>query len=228
MRAKETILIIDDEPKILEAVKSYFNMNGYEVLCAADGLEGINLYGQNAVSLILLDLMLPGICGEDFCKKVRRESDIPIIMLTAKADEASIVNGLNIGADDYVTKPFSLKQLLARVQAVLRRHGGVKTGTCLSYKNLTVDTEKRLASLNGESLPLTRDEFNILALLMSRKTKIFTRDEILETVKGDNFDGFDRAVDSHIKRLRARLGDDPKASAYIETVYGIGYRMADE
>jgi len=227
MRAKETILIIDDEPKILDAVKSYFNMNGYDVLCAEDGGEGMTLFGQNPVSLILLDLMLPGICGEDFCKKVRRESDIPIIMITAKVDEASIVNGLNIGADDYVTKPFSLKQLLARVQAVLRRRGGVRTGACLSYKNLTVDTERRIASLGGESLSLTRDEFNILALLMSRRTKIFTRDEILETVKGDNFDGFDRAVDSHIKRLRARLGDDPKTPVYIETVYGMGYRMAD-
>jgi len=227
MRAKETILIIDDEPKILEAVKSYFSMNGYDVLCAADGGDGITVFGQNRVSLILLDLMLPGLCGEDFCKKVRRESDVPIIMLTAKADEASIVNGLNIGADDYVTKPFSLKLLLARVQAVLRRNGGVKTGACLYYKNMTVDTEKRIASLGGENLTLTRDEFNILALLMSRRTKIFTRDEILETVKGDNFEGFDRAVDSHIKRLRARIGDDPKTPEYIETVYGMGYRMAD-
>jgi DNA-binding response OmpR family regulator len=228
MKAKETILIIDDEPKILEAVKSYFNMNGYDVLCAVDGREGITLFGQNRISLILLDLMLPGLCGEDFCKKVRMESDIPIIMITAKADEASIVNGLNIGADDYVTKPFSLKQLLARVQAVIRRNGGVKTGACLSYKNLTVDTEKRIASIGGENLPLTRDELSILVLLMSRRTKIFTREEILETVKGDTFDGFDRAIDSHIKRLRAKIGDDPKAPAYIETVYGMGYRMADE
>jgi DNA-binding response OmpR family regulator len=227
MRAKETILIIDDEPKILEAVKSYFGMNGYDVLCSENGREGLTLFEQNPVSLILLDLMLPGICGEDFCKRVRRESDIPIIMLTAKTDEASIVNGLNIGADDYVTKPFSLKQLLARARAVIRRNGGVKTGTCLSYKNLTVDTEKKTASLDGEILPLTRDEFNILALLMSRQTKIFTRDEILETVKGDDFDGFDRAVDSHIKRLRAKIEDDPKTPAYIETVYGMGYRMAD-
>jgi DNA-binding response OmpR family regulator len=227
MKAGETILVIDDEPKILEAVKSWFNMNGYDVLCAANGREGLALFAQNRVSIILLDLMLPGLCGEDFCKKVRQQSDVPIIMLTAKVDEASIVNGLNIGADDYVTKPFSLKQLLARVRAVLRRNGGVKTGACLFHKNLTVDTEKRIASLGGESLSLTRDEFNILALLMSRRTKIFTRDEILEAVKGDDFDGFDRAVDSHIKRLRARIGDDPKTPEYIETVYGMGYRMAD-
>jgi len=227
MSAKETILIIDDEPKILEAVKSYFSMNGYDVLCAVDGKEGVTLFAQHSVSLILLDLMLPGLSGEDFCRKVRRESDVPIIMLTAKVDEANIVNGLNIGADDYVTKPFSLRQLLARVQAVLRRHGGVKAGVYLSYKNLMVDTEKRIVSLNGESLPLTRDEFKILTLLMSRQTKIFTREEILETVKGDDFDGSDRAIDSHIKRLRARIGDNPKAPKYIETVYGMGYRMAD-
>jgi len=228
MGEKETILVIDDEPKILEAVRTYLAMGGYNVLCAKNGMEALDLFEQNRVSLILLDLMLPGLSGEELCKKIRQVSDIPIIMITAKVDEASIIHGLNIGADDYVTKPFSLRQLLARVQAVLRRRGGAKTGKLLAYKDLAVDTEQRAASRKGEVLALTRDEFSILALLMSRQTKIFTRDEILDAVKGDDFDGSDRAIDSHIKRLRARIGDDPKAPKYITTVYGMGYRMAGD
>ena len=228
MGEKETILVIDDEPKILEAVQSYLGMNGYAVLCAKTGTEALAIFEQNNVALILLDLLLPGLSGEDLCKKVRQVSDVPIIMITAKVDEASIVHGLNIGADDYVTKPFSLRQLLARVQAVLRRRGGAKAGELLVYKDLTVDTDNRFASRNGAALTLTRDEFNILTLLMSRQTKIFTRDEILDAVKGGDFDVSDRAIDSHIKRLRSRIGDDPKAPKYITTVYGMGYRMAGD
>jgi DNA-binding response OmpR family regulator len=228
MGEKETILVVDDEPKILEAVKSYLALNGYAVLCAKTGTEALTLFEQNHISLILLDLLLPGLSGEDVCKKVRQVSDIPIIMITAKVDEASIVHGLNIGADDYVTKPFSLRQLLARVQAVLRRRGGAKTGALFAYKDLIVDTEQRVASRSGAPLPLTRDEFNILTLLMSRQTKIFTRDEILEAIKGDDFDVSDRAIDSHIKRLRSRIGDDPKMPKYITTVYGMGYRMTED
>jgi DNA-binding response OmpR family regulator len=185
----------------------------------------MTLFEQNPVSLILLDLMLPDFSGEEFCRKIRQVSDVPVIMITAKVDETSIIRGLTIGADDYVTKPFSPRQLMARVQAALRRSGGEKTGGFLSYKDLTVDTEKRLVSRRGEAVSLTRDEYNILVLLMSRQTKIFTRDEILEAVKGDDFDGFDRVVDTHIKKLRAKIGDDSKAPQYIVTVYGMGYRL---
>ena len=225
MRGKKTVLAVDDEPKILELVKSYLEMNGFTALCAKNGREGMTLFEQNPVSLILLDLMLPDFSGEEFCRKIRQASDVPVIMITAKADEASVIRGLNIGADDYVTKPFSPRQLMARVQAALRRSGGEKTGGILSYKDLTADTEKRLVSRGGEAVSLTRDEYNILALLMSRQTKIFTREEILEAVKGDDFDGFDRAVDTHIKKLRAKIGDDSKAPQYIVTVYGMGYRL---
>jgi DNA-binding response OmpR family regulator len=180
------------------------------------------------VDLILLDLMLPDFSGEEFCKKVRQVSDIPIIMITAKIEEESIIHGLNIGADDYVCKPFSPRQLMARVKAALRRRGGTETrGGFLVFSDLVIDTERRIVSRNGEALPLTRDEYNILVLLMSRQAKIFTRDEILDAVKGDDFDGFDRAVDSHIKRLRAKIGDDPKAPRYILTVYGMGYRIGE-
>ncbi|GHT71557.1 DNA-binding response regulator [Spirochaetia bacterium] len=230
MNDKQTVLVVDDEPKILELVKSYLEMNGYKALCAKNGGEGMALFEQNPVSLILLDLMLPDFSGEEFCKKVRQVSDIPIIMITAKVEEESIVHGLNIGADDYVTKPFSPRQLMARVRAALRRRaGGTETGGTeggfLSCGDLVVDTEKRTLGRNGKEIALTRDEYNILALLMSRQAKIFTREEILEAVKGDDFSGFDRSIDSHIKRLRSKIGDDPKTPRYILTVYGMGYRI---
>jgi DNA-binding response OmpR family regulator len=222
----ETILIVDDEPKILELVKSYLVLNRYAALCAASGREGMKLFAEHQVSLILLDLMLPDFSGEEFCKKVRQMSEVPIIMLTARADESSIIRGLNLGADDYVTKPFSPKQLMARIQAVLRRNSGRgRTAQLLMYDDLVVDTGKRQASRNGEILALTRDEYHTLALLMSRQTKIFTRDEILDAVKGGDYDGFDRSVDSTIKRLRAKIRDDPKTPKYIVTVYGMGYRF---
>ena len=227
-----TVLAVDDEPKILELVKSYLEMNGYRALSAANGGEGMRLFEREAVDLILLDLMLPDCSGEEFCKRVRQVSAVPIIMITAKIDEESIIRGLNTGADDYVCKPFSPRQLMARVQAALRRADGTeagaagrRSGALLSCGDLVVDTETRTVRRAGEALSLTRDEYHILALLMSRRAKIFTRDEILEAVKGDDFDGFDRSVDSHIKRLRAKIGDDPKAPRYIVTVYGMGYRL---
>jgi DNA-binding response OmpR family regulator len=228
MNGKQTVLVVDDEAKILSLIKSYLEINGYTALCAKNGGEGMELFGKNPVSLILLDLMLPDFSGEEFCGKVRRVSDIPIIMITAKADEESVIRGLTIGADDYVCKPFSPRQLMARVRAALRRSGGQKTrGGFLSCGDLTVDAEKRIVSRNGEALALTRDEYNILTFLMSRPAKIFTREEILEAVKGDGYDGFDRSVDSHIKRLRAKIGDDPKSPKYILTVYGMGYRLGE-
>jgi DNA-binding response OmpR family regulator len=229
MKEKPVVLVVDDEAKILDLVRSYLGINGYAPLCAKNGREGISLFEQNPVSLVLLDLMLPDLPGEELCRKIRDISQVPIIMLTAKVEEEDIIRGLKMGADDYVTKPFSPRQLMARVEAALRRsRGGEKTGTVLSYAGLTVDTENRAASLNGEALSLTRDEYNILTLLMSRQPKIFTRDEILESIKGEEYDGFDRSVDTHIKNLRAKLGDDPKAPEYITTVYGMGYRFGGE
>ncbi|MDR2194298.1 MAG: response regulator transcription factor [Treponema sp.] len=228
MKDKQTVLVVDDEVKILNLIKSYLEMNGYAALCAQDGGEGLRLFERHTVSLILLDLMLPDFSGEEFCKKVRQTSDVPIIMITAKVDEESVIRGLKLGADDYVCKPFSPRQLMARAGAVLRRESGRKPeGGLLVYGDLTLDMEKRIVSKNGEAIPLTRDEYNILSLFMSHQAKIFTRDEILEAVKGNGYDGFDRSVDSHIKRIRAKIGDDPKTPAYILTVYGMGYRLGD-
>jgi DNA-binding response OmpR family regulator len=229
MKQKPVVLVVDDEAKILELIKSYLGINGYTPLCAGNGREGLKLFEQNPVSLVLLDLMLPDLPGEELCRRIREISKVPIIMLTAKVEEEDIIRGLKMGADDYVTKPFSPRQLMARVEAALRRsRGSEKTGTVLSYAGLMIDTEKRAASLNGEILSLTRDEYDILTLLMSRQPKIFTRDEILESIKGGEYDGFDRSIDTHIKKLRAKLGDDPKAPGYITTVYGMGYRFGGE
>jgi DNA-binding response OmpR family regulator len=231
MRDKQTVLVVDDEVKILELIKSYLEINGCTALCAENGKKGLELFERalesaNPVSLIFLDLMLPGLSGEEFCKKIRQESDVPIIIITARADEESVIRGLNLGADDYVCKPFSPRQLMARAAALWRRSEGRKTGGgLLACGDLTVDTEKRIVSRNGEEITLTRDEYRILSLLMSRPSKIFTRDEILDSVKGSDYDGFDRSVDSHIKRLRAKIGDSPRTPRYILTVYGMGYRL---
>jgi DNA-binding response OmpR family regulator len=226
MKDKQAILVVDDEVKILELVKAYLEMEGFPVLCAKSGREGLAFFESRPVSLILLDLMLPDFSGEELCKKIRQVSDVPIIMITARVEEENIIQGLKIGADDYVTKPFSPRQLVARVHAALRRSGGKKgTETALSCGALSVDTEKRIVYRDGEVLNLTRDEYRILVLLMSRQAKIFTREEILEAVKGSDYDGFDRSVDTHIKKLRAKIEDDPKTPEYIITVYGMGYRL---
>ncbi|MDR2246035.1 MAG: response regulator transcription factor [Treponema sp.] len=235
MSGRQTVLVVDDEAKIRSFLKSYLERSGYAVLCAGSGREGMEMFEKNTVSLILLDLMLPDLSGEEFCGRIRRVSGVPIIMITAKVDEESIIGGLNIGADDYVTKPFSPRQLIARVAAALRRSGGTAAGrpeggggmpeASLRYGDLVVDTEKRSVIRDGMPIALTRDEYKILTLLMSRQAKIFTRDEILDAVKGDDYYGFDRSIDSHIKRLRAKIGDDPRSPRYIVTVYGMGYRF---
>jgi DNA-binding response OmpR family regulator len=234
MSDKHTVLVVDDEVKIRTLLKAYLEANGYAALCAGSGAEGMDFFeaaesaGSPPLSLILLDLMLPDFSGEEFCKMVRCKSNVPIIMITARVDEESVVRGLNIGADDYICKPFSPRQLIARVGAAIRRSAGAETaGRALSCGDLLVDTESRTVSRNGEKIALTRDEYNILTLLMSRRTKIFTRDEILDAVKGDDYYGFDRSIDSHIKRLRAKIENDPKSPKYISTVYGVGYRLGE-
>ena len=231
------VLVVDDEEKILDIVKSYLEVNGFSVFCAKTGNEALSIWRRETVDLVLLDLMLPDISGETVCRKIREVSTVPVIMLTAKADEESVVAGLNRGADDYVVKPFSPKQLIARVEAVLRRavsaaaRNGAGTADAadtmqtLSAGDLTLETEGRTVRKNGRLVPLTASQFDVLALLMARPAKIWTRDEIIEAVKGDDFDGSDRAIDTHIKNLRQKLGDGLKSPRYIVTVYGMGYRF---
>jgi DNA-binding response OmpR family regulator len=231
MNRKKTILIVDDEPKILELLKSYVEINGLEVLCAINGRQALELFENHAPDLILLDLMLPDFSGETLCRKIRSVSNVPIIMLTAKVDEESIIAGLDVGADDYITKPFSPKQVAARVKAVLRRsESTVKNEVLASVVcgGLVINIETRSVTQNGNEINLTPNEYKILVLLASRPEKIYTRNEIIEKALGEDFDGFDRAVDTHIKNLRAKIGDDPKNPRCILTVYGMGYRFRND
>jgi DNA-binding response OmpR family regulator len=219
------VLVVDDEAKIRELVSSYLEKSGYRALAAGTGKEALALLEREPVALLLLDLMLPDLSGEELCAKIRAVSELPVIMMTARAGEESIIHGLSLGADDYVTKPFSPRELMARVGAALRRskmisHNEPPGGRILAWEGLAANLDERRVSVNGEALALTPNEYNILLLLMSRPQKIFTRDEIIAAVK-DDYDGFDRAIDTHIKNLRQKLGD-PK---YIHTVYGMGYRF---
>jgi DNA-binding response OmpR family regulator len=234
MKTKPTVLVVDDERKILDVVKIYLLREGYRALTAENGKDALTLLQNDSVSLLLLDLMLPDLSGEEICKKVRASSDMPIIMMTAKIEEENIIHGLNIGADDYVTKPFSPRQLMARVAAVLRRSEDTEltnsgtAGRIYNFGVLTVDTENRRVSKNNDHITLTPNEYKILSLLVSRPQKIFTRDEILSALRTDDYDSFDRTIDVHIKNLRQKIEDDPKTPRYIITVYGMGYRFGDE
>jgi DNA-binding response OmpR family regulator len=229
MNTEPLVLVVDDEEKILEVLCSYLKINGCVPIRAKNGGEAVELFGKTPVSLVLLDLMLPDLSGEEVCRKIRAVSDIPIIMITARVDEESIIRGLNMGADDYVCKPFSPRQLMARVRSALRRRTPAgERGEILASCGLVVDTENRRVSRAGENIFLTPSEYKILISLMARPAKIFTRDEIIERIKGDDYDGFDRAVDTHIKNLRQKIGDDSKSPVFIQTVYGMGYRFAGE
>lgn len=229
---KGRILVVEDEAKLADALKSYLQSKGYDVLLAEDGLQALETFDREDVSLILLDLMLPRMSGEEVCASIRRKSRVPIIMLTAKADESDVVGGLGIGADDYVVKPFSLKALAARIEAVLRRSRaqGSPLYSRMSFNggDLEVDLERRSVRKAHSDVRLTPNEFRILTTLISQPKRTFTRDELIAGAFEDEFEGYDRAVDTHIKNIRQKIGDDPRNPTYIVTVHGIGYRFEGE
>lgn len=226
---KKGILIIDDEPRIVEFVESYLIKSGYTVYKANSGEEALDIFRREKLALILLDLMLPGVSGEDICKTIRKTSSIPIIMLTAKVDEENILKGLDIGADDYITKPFSPRQLVARVGALLRRVDGKNfaVSSLLSFNDneLIIDTMKYQVEKNGELLNLTPIEYKILYTMARMPNKVFTRDDLIVHALGDDYRGFDRSIDSHIKNLRRKVEYDTKNCKYILTVHGLGYKF---
>lgn len=223
------ILVVDDEPKIVEVVRSVLESRNHRVLVAGNGRQALDIFNREPVDLILLDLMLPEISGQQVCKVIRMKSNVPIIMLTARVEESDELEGLNIGADDYITKPFSLKMLIAHVDALLRRTTGeTKTTTTLfSYckGDLQLDLGQRTVLKDGHDVRLTPNEYKILAALASHPGKTFTRDELILAAFNDDFEGFDRTVDSHIKNIRQKIENDPKNPCYILTVHGIGYRF---
>jgi DNA-binding response OmpR family regulator len=225
----KNILVVDDEPKILEVAVSFMESRGFHVFSAENGQKAMEIFGRENIALVILDLMLPDISGEDVCREIRKKSRVPVIMLTAKAEENNIVEGLELGADDYITKPFGLKELYARVEAVLRRTE--KDLTPLTARSswrggdLAVDFSAGEVRKKGNSVALTPTESKILAALIKYPGKIFTREELITLALGDEFDGYDRAVDFHIKNIRQKIEDDPRNPVYVLTVHGQGYRF---
>lgn len=227
--AKEKILVVDDEPHILELVKFNLEASGFKVFDAPDGQKAIELAQTANPDLILLDLMLPGIDGLEVCRILRQQKttrEIPIIMLTAKSEEIDKVLGLEIGADDYITKPFSPRELTARVKAVLRRSSGPeKNENNIKIGNLVVDIEKHEVLVDGEKQEFTPKEFDLLRLLASNPGKVFSREYLLENIWGYDYLGDTRTVDVHIRHLRQKVEKDSERPVYIETVRGIGYKF---
>jgi two-component system alkaline phosphatase synthesis response regulator PhoP len=225
----EVILVVDDEPKIVKQAQDYLERSGFRVITAGDGKTALAQARHERPDLVVLDLNLPGMDGLDVCRALRRESDVPIIMLTARVDETDRLIGLELGADDYITKPFSPRELVARVRAVLRRvHGGVHTPGLIRAGDLEIDLQGHRVTCTGEPLDLTRSEFNLLALLAQHPGQTFTRAQLIERLHGVAYDGYDRSVDAHVKNLRRKLEPDPSEPRYVLTVYGVGYKFSDE
>lgn len=223
------ILVVDDEQRIVRLVRSYLEQAGYTVVEANDGQTALIQARREKPDLVVLDLGLPGIDGLEVARVLRRERDTPIIMLTARVEDTDKIVGLELGADDYMTKPFNPRELVARVRAVLRRAiGSTPAAETLRVGGLELDMGGHRVTLDGRPLDLTPTEFELLAVLMRNPGRVFTRLELLDRVQGEAFEGYERTVDAHIKNLRAKLGDDPRHPRYIQTVFGVGYKLEAE
>jgi DNA-binding response OmpR family regulator len=224
----KTILVVDDAESLRTMVKSYLTQEGYRVVTAANGREALFVARQERPDLILLDLMMPEMGGFEFITAHNRDGDAPVIILTAKIEESDKVLGLELGADDYLTKPFSLRELTARIRAVLRRAEKSTTATSalLRVGELSLDRGSRLVSADGNTVELTPSEFDLLATLMASPGRVFSRLELLDKLQGDAYEGYERTIDVHIRNLRTKIEPDPRNPRYVLTVYGIGYRLA--
>ena len=223
----DKILIIEDEAKIARTVRLYLEQDGYQVSVVNDGALALSALRNERPDLVLLDLMLPHVDGWEICRQMRRESVVPIIMLTARSEESDKLIGLELGADDYITKPFSPREVVARVRAVLRRSRGlVKPSPLLRLGELEIDLEQRSVILNAVILDLTPIEYDLLVTLVNRPGQVFTRLQLLEATQDVAFEGYERNIDQHIKNLRSKLKDDARKPTYILTVFGVGYRFA--
>ncbi len=225
------ILAIDDEEKILDVIKAYLEREGYSVFTETNGANAINTFKSLKPDLVILDLMLPELSGEEICSKIRAISKVPILMLTAKVEEDDKVYGFSIGADDYLTKPFSPRELTMRVKAILRRtKDDMALNDIFSFNDgdLVIDTRSYEVKKSGEIVNLTPNEYKLLTVMAQNPNRVFTRGELIEKVMGYDFEGFDRTIDAHIKNLRQKIEDDPKNPVYIKTVYGAGYKFGEE
>lgn len=220
------VLVIDDEEHLTSLVKAYLVKDGYQVFIANNGLDGLTEFHKAHPDLIILDIMMPEMDGYEFIRTLRSESDVPVIFLTAKVDEQERVLGLELGADDYLVKPFYPRELISRVRAVLRR----QTKQCgekslLQANGIALDCSSHLVTVNGQTIDLTPSEFELLKALISSPGKVFSRLDLLDASQGTSFDGYERTIDLHIKNLRAKLGKENGKFSYIETIYGVGYRF---
>jgi DNA-binding response OmpR family regulator len=225
------ILIVDDEPNIIRLISMYLEREGFTAVSSRTGAEALEIVSRSAPDLVILDIMLPDVDGWEVCREIRRTSNVPIIMLTAReADEDKIV-GLELGADDYVTKPFVTRELMARVKAILRRvksAPAAEESALMDLGDLTIDTAKREVKLHGETLHLRAKEYDLLAELARRPGVVYTRDKLLHDVWGYDFPGDSGTIDVHVRRLRAKLNDDSSNPRFIETVWGVGYRLKEQ
>ncbi|MCK5287076.1 MAG: response regulator transcription factor [Thermodesulfovibrionia bacterium] len=218
------ILVVEDEEKIAEIVKAYLKKEGFQVVVAETGEKALSVL-KDGFDVVILDLMLPDIAGEDICQTIRKDSDIPVIMLTAKSEEEDRIKGLGIGADDYVVKPFSPRELVARVKALLRRVKGPGENLIFNKGDLVIDPSRFEITKNSSPLVLTPTEFKLLHCIAQRPGQVFTRLQLVNVILGYDFEGYDRTIDAHIKNIRHKIEDDPRSPAYIKTVYGIGYKF---
>lgn len=231
MAGRGTVLVVDDEKKILEIVKAYLEKEGYVVLTAERGETALSLAAKANPDIVVLDLMLPDIDGEEICRRLRETSQVPILMLTAKVSEEERVAGLSMGADDYLTKPFSPRELVARIGAILRRvRGGGDGQRPLSYAGgkMVIDTQRHEVSVDGEQVQLTPNEFKLLTTLATYPGRVYSRFELVNRVQGYDFEGYERTMDAHIKNLRQKIEADPKNPEFVLTVYGVGYKFGPD
>ena len=225
----ELILVVDDEAKIVKLARDYLEQSGFQVIAAEDGTTALAAARGERPDLIVLDLNLPGMDGLDVCRAIRRESSTPIIMLTARVEEMDRLIGLELGADDYITKPFSPRELVARVRAVLRRvQGDVQPNSIMRVGELEIDEAGRQVVRSGDVVDLTRIEFNLLTILARHPNQALSRAQLIDRLHGVSHAGYDRSIDAHVKNLRRKLEADPSAPRYIVTVYGIGYKFIGE
>ncbi len=222
------ILVADDNPKIVEVLSAYLTAEGFDVDVANDGTEALAAAQEHVPDLALLDVMMPGLDGIELTKRLQREHDVPVILVTARSDEVDRLIGLEVGADDYVVKPFSPREVVARVKAVLRRAGCAGPGAgsgVIRLDELEIEPDARSVTLDGRAIELTRTEFDMLATMAAHPGRVYSRMQLMEAAQGDAYEGYERTVDAHVKNLRRKLGDDPRDPRWVRTVFGVGYKI---